>query len=373
MSTDASNTDIEIKKIRNRIEYLYDVHKLEMVVEEAKKLLSIDIENEYGLYMLAKAYNGLNKIDEAEAVVLEYLKNYQENVCGHVLYGNILQGKDDYKRATEEFQKAIDLDPDDETNYIKLAINLMIEDDKNLPKCIVLAEKAVAINPNNGINHTYLGELYFLDKRLYDAEREAIKGLELDSQQHMCHDEYARIQYACGNIDVAKEHFEELFRLNPNYNINRNWAEDIRYFKENMQEYLEDRIKYLKDVARAYPSDKKVHLLLAKAYIKTKENKNALKEWEKHLLLNPENIDIELEFAKLLVEQISSKKLVLYLDKLQRKNPGNENIQTHINHIYRNLQLDKKLKKNQLNKLMRICFVIITIILLTNLVNYLCN
>ncbi|MCT4595162.1 MAG: tetratricopeptide repeat protein [Anaeromicrobium sp.] len=346
MNKNTSGVDIELGKIRKRIEFLWDSNKLELLIEEGKNLLSIDPEDEYGLYMLAQAYKKLKKIDEAEAVILEYLKRYEEDPNGHVLYGDILQEMNEYKKAEKEFQRAIDLDPDEDSYYIKLAINLMIHDNENLPKCIKLAEKAVSISPNNGINHSYLAELYFNDKRLYDAQREVMKGLELASDHHMVHDQYGRIQYEFGNIHLAQKHFEELFRMNPDFEAHRNWLNDINYFKENMDEYLEDRIKYLSSAAKAYPEDKIVYLLLSKAYFKIGKKDKALAQWNKHLLVNPENTHIEIDFVRRLIEEVRPAYVRYYLDKLKAKGSDNKNVQIHMDYIYNHTNFEDKLKKD---------------------------
>ncbi|MCT4595160.1 MAG: tetratricopeptide repeat protein [Anaeromicrobium sp.] len=355
---ETSSIDIEIKKIRKRIEFLSNVGKIESVVEEAKNLLSMDPQDKYGLYMLAEAYENLDKMDMAETVILEYLKKYQEDDCAHALYGRILQSKRQFKEAIEEFHRAIDIDPNDPDHYFKLGLCLIGQNEDNLFKSIEILEKSIEIDPQFALGHSFLGILYFFAKRLDDAQREARKAIELDPQHCMPHEQYAIIQYEFGNIHEAQRHVKEILRINPNDKGNQRRLENIEYFKENMQEYLEDRIDMLKDIAKECPKEKKVHLLLAKAYFEIGEEEKSFKEFNKHLKLKEECTNEDLEFMDLLVEKVESSELFLYFTKLKGYNPKNKTLQEYIEKIFEDSDFKEKLKTPLISKVIYVFYTI---------------
>jgi superkiller protein 3 len=159
--------------------------------------------------MMGLAYERLGKLEEAEAVALNYLKLYPNDADAHALYGEVLCSKEKYDEAVVEYNKAIELDPMESYHYCKLAINLFISDHKNLNQSIELVLHALELNPNNAIFHSYLSEQYINAGRLDDAQNECLKALELGPDIAIVRSQYGKLQMLFQNFDEAEEHIRE--------------------------------------------------------------------------------------------------------------------------------------------------------------------
>jgi tetratricopeptide (TPR) repeat protein len=242
-----NNADINEKRLRDiraKIEVLYDIERLELLIEEAHKLLSIEPNDEYALFMMGLAYIKLENLDEAKTAALRYLELRPNEPNAHSLYGKISSYKGDYKLSVAEFQKAIELNPEDNYYYVNLAINLYMLDNANLNKTLELALKAVELNPNDYLGHAYLSDQYLKAGRLIDAHRESCIALELNPDVPIVHEQYGAVQSYLGNFDSAEEHLLESLRLSPSntaaqeaLKINMLYKEDKGIYYLNTAEY----------------------------------------------------------------------------------------------------------------------------------------
>lgn len=241
--------DQRIRQLRAKIEILHDIKKLELLVEEAQKLLNLNPNDIYALYMMGLSYMNLGRLDEAENVALNYLALEPNDAQAHSLYASILSSKDNYERAIAEFEKAIELNPLDSHFYINLAINsFMLDNSKNLDKSITLVLKALELNPDDATAHSYLAEQYKNAGRLKDAERESLIALNLDPEPAIIHEQFGRLQIYLENFEKAEEHLLESLRLQPDNDVTQKELEKNTYFKKDITAYYCEMMRYYTEV-----------------------------------------------------------------------------------------------------------------------------
>lgn len=244
--TDLDTKDRWRRELRTKIEILYDIEKLELLIIEAKKLLSFDPEDAYGLSMLGYAYRQLEKSEKAEAAAKNYLILYPNSADAHFLYGLILSDKKDYTQAEAEFQEAVKLDPADSRYYTYWAMCIYFRDNSNIDRAIALQIKALELEPENEVAHAFFGEYYLYAGKLIEAEQQCLTALKLNPEAAIVHSQYGKIQSFLGNFDKAEAHLLEALRIYPNdkethnlLEINTECKKDISiYYKRIISHYI---------------------------------------------------------------------------------------------------------------------------------------
>jgi TolB-like protein/class 3 adenylate cyclase/Tfp pilus assembly protein PilF len=133
--------------------------------------------------------------------------------------------KEDNIKAQELFQKALELDPGFARAYIGLAWTYFYEIvlgysesvSKSLSDWLAAANKAVALDPNDGEAHMVLGEGYVFLGDYARAAPELDRGLELHPNSADLLMIYAETLPSLGNPQKGVELVERAVRLNPNY------------------------------------------------------------------------------------------------------------------------------------------------------------
>ncbi len=128
-----------------------------------------------------------------------------------------------YQAAAEQFQHAIDLEPDYADPYLGLALarTRLAQADplllhKELEHLVALLQKAIELKPDMAEAYSALGNLQFLYTwQFAAAEKNLRKALELNPNDVEPHHWYAMFSLAFGRFDVTREHLELIHRLAP--------------------------------------------------------------------------------------------------------------------------------------------------------------
>jgi tetratricopeptide (TPR) repeat protein len=137
-------------------------------MDDAERLLvrAVDAEPTHFLahFALANVLQMRGKTDDAIAEYLEALKGNPDPGPTHINLGNIYRSKQDYVRAREHFQKALDLNGADVTALMGMAA--VLEATGSSEGALKHLDRAIAIRPDNApAHHVKASLLMKLDRR----------------------------------------------------------------------------------------------------------------------------------------------------------------------------------------------------------------
>jgi len=113
-------------------------------------------------------------------------------LIGVVFMGGMRHGK----HAGDEFDKAIQLDPNNAEAYTGRAIGYFFTPSTfggSKDKAVEYLQKALSINPNLGRAHIWLAQVYQLEGKHEDAQREINEALRIDPDRRFAKDGAAKL------------------------------------------------------------------------------------------------------------------------------------------------------------------------------------
>lgn len=140
----------------------------------------------------------------------------------HYYMASVLELQGFYEAAIEQYDRAIDLDPNMVSLRIGLAYNFFAL--RDIPTAILTFEDALAIDPDSAEAYDGLGYMYFLIGEYPTAEENLLKAVELDSEMirghaHLGAAYYRNLNYdqAIPELEYAIENYPEVTIANSTY------------------------------------------------------------------------------------------------------------------------------------------------------------
>jgi serine/threonine protein kinase/TolB-like protein/Tfp pilus assembly protein PilF len=176
---------------------------------------------------------------------------------------------DDYRRAIEHFQRALDIDPAYARAYAGLAdCYLLLTDDvgrdpsETLAKAAAAARKALDIDSSLVEAHTSLALTLMKQWHWAESEREYRRAIELDLNYATAHHWYAEYLNCEGRFDDALQEIGRAGTLDPLSPMIATDRGKILHYARRQPE----AIAQLKRVLQEYPAFAEAHHFLARAY-----------------------------------------------------------------------------------------------------------
>jgi Flp pilus assembly protein TadD len=200
----------------------------------------------------------------------------------HNLLGSIYYALDDPRRASDEFQDAIKLQPADPDSYFKLGMVFL----KHLtPKpAIYVYETALKMRPDVPKLWLGLGLSYFCAYQPEDAERALNKALALNPRYEIAYVLLGDVVEQSGRIDDALEDFEKAIAISPSS------ATAYYYYGKvatNRRDHLLEAVEKLRRAIALKPDFPEAHYELGKALTREGNMTEAITELKKSLQLDP--------------------------------------------------------------------------------------
>ena len=197
---------------------------------------------------------------EAEADAHKMVLLYPKDARLRFLYGEMLMGNKRWSDAAEQFQRSIEIDPDNETTYLMLSAAFHAE--KHFDKAIAAANRLIKRMPGSVLGWSALARLYIGSSKKKEALAPALRAYELKSAEP----ENAlilAIAYELNNRSKdAMSLYEQLYRLNPtNDELTTRMVEIYQQLGN-----LEDALQLLEDTERA-SKEKKPGIRMQRAII----------------------------------------------------------------------------------------------------------
>ena len=222
-------------------------------------------------------------------------KNYTVNPEAYQLY---LQGryhwnkrtKEEVKKATEYFQKAIEKDPNYALAYVGLAetyvvVPILPPREAN-PKAKAAALKALELDPSLGEAHAVLANVsFYYEWDWANAEREYKRAIELNPNYPTAHHWYGESLAGMGRFDESFAEYNRALELDP---LSFAISTDLGMAYYNARQY--DRaIEHLKKLVELDPTYVRTHEYLATVYGEKEMFEEVLAEREKAAMLQGAN------------------------------------------------------------------------------------
>jgi len=207
--------------------------------------------------LLSDAYIKLNNPDSAQIVLEMGVEEYPNNAHLHRTLGYFLDGRGLTEDAIQQYEKAVEIDPDKLTDWKALA-NLYIKNDQ-VEEATGAFKKVVELDPEDQDAQTALSRLY----------------------------------KSSGDVDAAIQQWEELKKLDPNntenlFNLGR------EYF--NIGDY-DNAIVNLEQMLKLKPEDTKALEFFGNALQNKGNYRRAINVYSEIMKLQPENKKILCDIA----------------------------------------------------------------------------
>jgi serine/threonine-protein kinase len=188
------------------------------------------------------------------------------------------------RKAIEQFQQAIDRDPNYALGYVGLADSYLLLEfyagvpaRENIPKARAAADRALQIDDSLAEAHTSSAFAYQKQWRWAEAEEEFKRAISLNSNYPTAHQWFARYFFIRGQFDNALREIKRAQELDPLSSIVGQNAALAYHLKND----LNSTIEQCKRVIELDPSFPAAHDELAWAYLKQHRYKEATAEFQK--------------------------------------------------------------------------------------------
>jgi tetratricopeptide (TPR) repeat protein len=184
------------------------------------KATQLDKNNTDAAIKLGQVQAADGHVDDAIATYRQGLKDNPREAAYYVLLGQLLQSRRDWNGATEAYQKALAITPQNPLASNDLA-SVMLQSGGNLDVALSLAQTARRGMPDSPSVADTLGWIYY-QKGAYrlavDSLREALKlGQESNSPDNYSVHYHLGMAYAkSGQTTLARQQLQQVLKLNPN-------------------------------------------------------------------------------------------------------------------------------------------------------------
>lgn len=220
---------------------------------------------------LALEYLQQKETAAALALIEQILEQEPDNVESLILYGRIMQERENFEKAKEAYEKVIALDSGRENVFLLLGRIYLSEE--NEADALRVFQNLVEQNPRSYPGHYFLGKLYARQERFEAAEREYEKALEIEPALLEPRFELLNLYQRQGKPPgVLIDTYEEILEKNPG-NIQAMMELGLLYWKHDRK----DKARALfTDLGQRSESSFEVALKVIQTYLETDRHEDGL-------------------------------------------------------------------------------------------------
>jgi tetratricopeptide (TPR) repeat protein/tRNA A-37 threonylcarbamoyl transferase component Bud32 len=240
--------------------------KYDLALQEFQQALHLEPLNGLAMAGLARSYNRSGRIADAEATYQRAIALRNNDWDAYNNYAQFSQARGKYAQAITQYQKALQLTPDNAQVLANLgAAYLDTGDSKQYPVAEQSLQRSIAIAPSYEA-YANLGYLYVLELRFQESATESEKALKLNDKNYD----------VWGNLLVCYE-----------------WLK----LPEKAAEARRHLMVLLEQVVRVDPNNANAHVTLSIVYAAEHEREKSLSNVQTALALAPDNPDTLLSAA----------------------------------------------------------------------------
>ena len=216
-------------------------------LEIAKKLyndvLKLNPNHLASLNNIADLFNTLGEYQRAINSYEKVIKIKPNYAITHNNLGIIFYKLQEFQKAKRYFKKAIEINPNLVDVYINLgAVFTVLKEDQ---KALNYFEKAIEINPKNVVAYNSLGNIFYRGNDYNKAITFYEKAIKIDPKYLDSYNNLGVIFNVLGKYQKAKRIFEKIIKINPNYAVGYNNLGSIHNKLGNFYEAINNYKKAL--------------------------------------------------------------------------------------------------------------------------------
>ena len=189
-----------------------------------KKAAELDKNNGDALAKLGRVQVEKGSVDEAIATYQKSVQDNPNESIFYILMGELYESKQDWEKAKQSYQKALDLKPDNPVASNNLAY-VMLETGGNVDVALSLAQTARRGLPDSPNAADTLGWVFYQKgayKSAIDLFEEALRLAEKnkatdDATLATLHYHLGLAYDKTGDSQLARQHLERVLKISPNY------------------------------------------------------------------------------------------------------------------------------------------------------------
>nr|WP_106780316.1 tetratricopeptide repeat protein [Lysinibacillus timonensis] len=350
------NNEVEVsewrEKIINQILAYYETGKYEEVIDCSLDLLKDDFEDWDGLFYISRSYLALERYDEANQSIRQFLTAYPDVPEGFMLMGELCSETGQYNEAISNFEQCISMDPEDGYYYYYLAKTIIWEvessrsrrrfsylkssqsDSPRIMKAIDNVTIAIQYIPDDPDFYLCLAHCYDMLRKPEEAYEFISKTINLDPTSTNAHLLLASYHLNNGDLNTASSHCKQALMQEPNNNYAIELQDEINSFETDVKQYYLHRVQYWLRICKAYPTHAANWLQVIRIKLEYGKHK-PIKELKKYLKLSPDDWDMQITYGKVLYDDKRYLSATQHFQMLNQANPVNPFVREWINTLSR--------------------------------------
>jgi tetratricopeptide (TPR) repeat protein len=249
--------------------------------KELESVLAIQPRNTAALGRLADLWSKQGRSAEAIVRVKGYLANSENDANAHVILGSLYLNSKQLELASQEFQRASEINPSLPVAYLQLG--RVKEEWQQIPEAIEVYKKALSLQPQFAPLCTLIGNLYLKENDLASAEKYYQQALAADPNFAIAAGNLAWVYLQEGkNLNVAVSLAQKAKQLMPNMDS----INDTLAFAYVRQGWYPNAIPLLRTCVQKSPQDAVYHYHLGLALLGAGEKVKGRQELQAALKLN---------------------------------------------------------------------------------------
>jgi tetratricopeptide (TPR) repeat protein len=245
---------------------------------------------------MADQLTAKGKFEQAEDLYRQAINRNPKNPVALVGYGMLLGKEFKLDAASDQFDKALALDPQNAMAHAGKAIvlvnrlqssNMTVQKNKisSLQQAENECNQALQLDPQMQEAHYARGLVYREQKRFDDAAREFQAAIQSDPKYSDAYAGLGMTKLAQGNVPEAMSNFQQAIKLTSS-NSSAHFGLGRAYLQQGQ---VDNAIKELNISLYQFRNSAPVHLALGDAYQVQGNNVAAVKEYQESIRIKPEN------------------------------------------------------------------------------------
>lgn len=206
---------------------------------EYKTALQLDAKSTEAMGGLVQLYTKTNRLDEAEALLREYLKSDPANVGASLHLGRLLLQAGKGGEALEHFEAGLKAKPDD--RELLKAVAALYAQAQKYPEAAERYRALVKISPTDADAHRDLARVLMKLQQFPEAEAEFFAAIKLEPKHADTYGEFAVVAAQNKKFGLAIRALEERAKYAPEipatYFLRATSYDNLRAYKEAAENY----------------------------------------------------------------------------------------------------------------------------------------
>ncbi len=191
--------------------------KNEEAIQEYETALKLKPQMDEVRTLLSGLYLNAGQTEKAREVLAPVLAKKNKTAGAFITKGNMLQQKGKYRKALAQYDKALDITPQNPYLFYNIALTYYYM--KEYAKSEEFLKGSIALNPNIAEAHNLLGQIYISKNKEKKALKLFKKALKLDPELRDAQYNVATVYLRLGNYQQAQTEYEKTLQLEPSFSL----------------------------------------------------------------------------------------------------------------------------------------------------------